>query len=41
MTADELDKEIHNFICKQGAYPASLGFYGFPKSLCISVNEGE
>jgi methionyl aminopeptidase len=39
MTTDELDKIGHDFIVSQGAYPSTLGYRGFPKSLCSSLNE--
>lgn len=39
ITTDELDAVAHAFICDQGAYPSALGYRGFPKSICISVNE--
>ena len=29
----------HEFLCDHGAYPSTLGYRGFPKSLCSSVNE--
>jgi methionyl aminopeptidase len=29
----------HEFLCDHGAYPSTLGYKGFPKSLCTSVNE--
>jgi methionyl aminopeptidase len=35
----ELDKIGEEFIRDHGGYPAFLGYRGFPKSLCISVNE--
>lgn len=38
-TTEEMDKEIHNFICAGGAYPSDLLYKGFPKSVMISVNE--
>jgi len=34
-----LDKLAHDFIKDHGGYPAFLGMYGFPNSLCISPNE--
>jgi methionyl aminopeptidase len=34
-----LDKIADEYIRSQNAYPAFLGMYGFPNSLCISVNE--
>ena len=39
VTTDELDRVGHEFLCDQGAYPSTLGYKGFPKSLCTSVNE--
>ena len=33
-----LDKAAHDYITERGGYPACLGFEGFPKSICISVN---
>src|SRR5690606_32512283 len=29
----------HEFLIAHGAYPSTLGYKGFPKSLCTSVNE--
>ena len=39
VTTDELDRIGHEFLLDQGAYPLTLGYRGFPKSLCTSVNE--
>lgn len=39
VTTDDLDRVGHEFICDHGAYPSTLGYKGFPKSLCTSVNE--
>ncbi len=39
VTTDELDRLGHEFLCDHGAYPSTLGYKGFPKSLCSSVNE--
>lgn len=39
MTTDELDALGHEFIISQGAYPSTLGYRGFPKSMCTSLNE--
>jgi methionyl aminopeptidase len=39
VTTDELDRVGHEFLCDHGAYPSTLGYRGFPKSLCASVNE--
>jgi methionyl aminopeptidase len=39
VTTDELDRIGHEYLCDHGAYPSTLGYKGFPKSLCSSVNE--
>jgi len=39
VTTDELDRIGHDFMIDHGAYPSTLGYRGFPKSLCTSVNE--
>jgi methionyl aminopeptidase len=39
ITTDELDKIGHEFLCDHGAYPSTLGYRGYPKSLCASLNE--
>lgn len=39
ITTDELDRIGHEFLCDQGAYPSTLGYRGFPKSMCTSLNE--
>ncbi|WP_083784379.1 type I methionyl aminopeptidase [Janibacter sp. HTCC2649] len=39
VTADEIDRIGHEFLLDHGAYPSTLGYRGFPKSLCTSVNE--
>jgi methionyl aminopeptidase len=39
VTTDELDKIGHQFLCDHGAYPSTLGYRGYPKSLCASINE--
>jgi methionyl aminopeptidase len=39
ITTDELDRIGHEFLCDHDAYPSTLGYRGFPKSLCTSVNE--
>ena len=39
ITTDELDRIGHEFLIANGAYPSTLGYRGFPKSLCSSVNE--
>ncbi len=39
VTTDELDQIAHDFIVSQGAYPSTLGYRGYPKSICSSLNE--
>ena len=39
VTTDELDRIVHDYVVAQGAYPSTLGYRGFPKSSCTSVNE--
>ena len=39
VTTDDLDAIGHEFLIAQGAYPSTLGYKDFPKSLCTSVNE--
>jgi methionyl aminopeptidase len=35
----DLDRMIHDYIVGHGHIPACLGYRGFPKSSCISINE--
>lgn len=39
ITTADLDRMAEEFITKHGAKPSFKGLYGFPSSLCISVNE--
>jgi len=39
VTTDRLDAIGHDFLCDHGAYPSTLGYRRFPKSLCTSLNE--
>ncbi|HAN72164.1 MAG TPA: type I methionyl aminopeptidase [Actinobacteria bacterium] len=39
VTTDELDRIGHEFLCDHHAYPSTLEYRGFPKSLCTSLNE--
>ena len=39
VTTDELDAVGHQYLVDAGAYPSTLGYRGFPKSLCTSLNE--
>jgi methionyl aminopeptidase len=39
VTTDHLNGLCHRFIVERGAYPSPLNYYGFPKSICTSVND--
>jgi methionyl aminopeptidase len=39
VTTDYLDQVGHDFLVSHGAYPSTLGYRGYPKSLCASLNE--
>jgi methionyl aminopeptidase len=39
VTTDELDRIAHEYMVDHRAYPSDLGYRGFPKSLCASINE--
>ena len=39
ITTKELDRIAEEFIIKQGAKPSFKGMYGFPSTLCISIND--
>lgn len=39
VTTEALNKIAHDFIVASGAIPSFLGYNGYPKSVCISVNE--
>ena len=39
VTTDELDAVAHEYLLDHGAYPSTLGYRGFPKSICTSVND--
>ena len=38
ITTEELNKLCHEFTVDRGAVPAPLGYRGFPKSICTSIN---
>ncbi|OFS80257.1 type I methionyl aminopeptidase [Rothia sp. HMSC08A08] len=38
-TTDQIDVLIHEYICDHGAYPSTLDYRGYPKSVCTSLNE--
>ena len=39
VTTDELDQIGHDAAVARGAYPSTLNYHGYPKSLCTSINE--
>ncbi len=38
ITTNEIDQIIHDYILSHGATPSPLGYHGYPKSSCTSVN---
>ena len=39
VTTGEIDRLVHDYTVQHGHVPAPLGYQGFPKSCCTSVNE--
>ncbi len=39
MSTEEINQSCHEYTIKRGGIPATLGYHGFPKSLCTSRNE--
>jgi len=39
ITTDQINTWVHDFTIKHHATPAPLNYRGFPKSVCVSVNE--
>lgn len=39
VTTDHLDRIAHDYMVDHSAYPSTLGYKGFPKSCCTSLNE--
>jgi methionyl aminopeptidase len=39
VTTDEIDRVVHGYLLDHGAYPSTLGYKGYPKSCCTSLNE--
>jgi methionyl aminopeptidase len=39
ITTDQIDKWVHEYTLDHGAMPATLNFNGFPKSVCVSLND--
>ena len=38
MSTAEIDRLVHDFTISHGGIPAPLGYQGFPKSVCTSIN---
>lgn len=38
MTTEDIDKLVYDYTVEHGAIPAPLGYEGFPKSCCTSIN---
>ena len=39
MNTEEIDKLVYDFTVNKGAIPAPLNYGGFPKSVCVSIND--
>lgn len=39
VTTDFIDEVVHNATIERGAYPSPLNYRGYPKSVCLSINE--
>ena len=39
LVTDEINRIVHDFTLRHGATPAPLNYRGFPKSVCVSINE--
>jgi methionyl aminopeptidase len=39
ITTDDINTWVHEFTVQNGAVPAPLNYRGYPKSVCVSVNE--
>jgi methionyl aminopeptidase len=39
ISTEFINNEIENYIRKHGGVPAPLGYHGYPKSVCTSINE--
>ena len=39
VTTEELDGIAHEYLISHGAYPSTLSYRGYPKSICTSINE--
>jgi len=39
MSTEEIDTLVHNYTVEHGGIPACLGYEGYPKSVCVSIND--
>lgn len=39
VTTEEIDRLVHDYTLQHGHTPACLGYSGFPKTVCTSINE--
>ena len=39
LLTDDINTVVHDFTVRHGAIPAPLNYRGFPKSVCVSINE--
>jgi methionyl aminopeptidase len=39
ITTEDINREAEKYIREHGAIPAPLGYHGFPKAVCTSLNE--
>lgn len=39
MKTEEIDRRVYEFVTAHGGHPADLGYMGYPKSICTSVND--
>lgn len=39
VTTEEIDRVVHEFLVDHDAYPSTLGYKGYPKACCTSLNE--
>ena len=39
MSTEDINTIVHEYTIDQGAIPAPLNYEGFPKSVCVSINE--
>ena len=39
LTTKQIDRAVHEYIVKCGAFPSCLGYEGFPAATCVSVND--